>query len=100
MKKSIHKLICLALTISGLSFYACQQDECVEGKQQQTLVKDAVTEARNDDGSLYCNVTTTAAGQVDSLIAVRATEGDYPRAGITHLTVSGPINNDDILHMC
>ncbi|MBQ8241745.1 MAG: leucine-rich repeat domain-containing protein [Bacteroides sp.] len=100
MKKSIHKLICLALTISGLSFYACQQDECVEGKQQQTLVKDAVTEARNDDGSLYCNVTTTAAGQVDSLVTVLATEGDYPPEGITHLTISGPINNNDIKTMC
>ena len=100
MKKSIHKFICLALTISGLSFYACQQDECVEGKQQQTLVKDAVTEARNDDGSLYCNVTTTAAGQVDSLVTELAIEGDYPREGITHLTISGPINDNDIKTIC
>ena len=95
MKKSIHKLICLALTISGLSFYACQQDECVEGKQQ-TLVKDAVTEARNDDGSLYCEVTTTAVGQLDSLITAWEAKNGDPKEAITHLTVLGPIDNNDI----
>lgn len=100
MKKSIHKLMSLALIFSGLG-YACQQDECVVEKQQSIWEKvETEAETRNGDGTLYCNVTTTAAGQVDSLITALATEGNYPKDGITHLTISGPINNNDIKTMC
>ena len=101
MKKSIHKLISLALIVSGLSFYACQQEDCVAEKQQTILEKiEAKAETRNDDGSVYCNVTTTVAGQVDSLVTVLASEGGYPSTAITHLAVSGPINTNDIKTMC
>ena len=103
MKKSIFQIVSLALMVSGLAFQACQQEELVAEKPQTVIkdvVKDVMAETRNDDGSLYCNVTTTAAGQVDSLVTALATKGDYPREGITHLTISGPINNNDIKTMC
>lgn len=99
MKKSIHKIICLALTVSGLSFYACQNEEFATERQQAATIVEK-SEARTNDGILRCNVTTTAAGQVDSLITVLATKGDYPREGITHLTISGPINKNDLKTMC
>lgn len=92
MKRLINKIGSLGL-VFGLLFSACQQEEVLENGRKD------VNETRAG-GVLRCEVTTEAAGQLDSLITVRATEGNYPRASITHLTVSGPINQADIRTMC
>ena len=77
------------------TFIACQS-EVEEVSEMQFVNGNEVVSGNAETRSIICEVTTTAAGQLIEKLEEFGTENGCAKEEITELTISGPVNREDL----
>lgn len=93
MKISLYKFRYAALAWFLCLLAGCQQDEIMQQNQQREHTTAMGSVASR---SVTCEVTTTEAGTLMAKLDEIASSGGYSKEDITDLTISGPVNREDL----
>lgn len=93
MKISLNKFRYAALACFLCLLTGCQQDEIMQQNQQR---ENTATVGSVASRSVTCEVTTTEAGTLMAKLDEIASSGGYSKEDITDLTISGPVNREDL----
>ncbi|MBR0042324.1 MAG: leucine-rich repeat domain-containing protein [Bacteroides sp.] len=92
---NIHSLLHSCFYLLTFTFIACQS-EVEEVSKMQFVNGNEVVSENAETRSIICEVTTTAAGQLIEKLEEFGTENGCAKEEITELTISGPVNREDL----